>query len=1013
MDRTEILEILDYERGYVALEDDGERAISISQRRAIDEVKGFNIDGIYFSGEFPTIYFKSVTNFGKDEIEEICSIHKKIWNQRRVPFLYVSSPMELRIYNCFRKPINFKDESKNRESIEIYRYSFILDQRRLAELTDIFGRISLESGRFWKRKDYANLMDPRERVDRALIKSLKETRAELIDRGIGLKIVHNLLIRSLFILYLEDREATTPGFYQKYLSNAESYFDILDDKNATYNLFETLDKSFNGNLFPVGEDEIRTVDESHLKAVKNCFWDGQTDSGRLFEWRAFDFSIIPIELISEIYEEFLRTENGAEQVSKDGSFYTPLSLVEFILNAKLPWADESNTDYNLKVIDPACGSGIFLVESYRRLVDRWKFCHKGERIGAADLKKILLNSIYGVEINPEAVKVTAFSLYLAMLDYLEPKHIWNSVRFPFLVFDPNEAEKERQGFNLFCSSSLTGGIFSKHEYDLVVGNPPFKRGRLPKEAQDYLKELDFAQEYVLAFLHRATQLSPRGQIALVAASKILFNKTGGYQNFRKFLFNDTYVEAVYNFSVLRRAKKGHGGQLIPSAVGPVCVIFFRAKKPDVVKERIIYCAPKSPVKRNMVEGVVIDGSDFKFLPREECAKEDSNIWKVAMWATDRDFAVINRLSRGKSLKEYFDSNRDTWHYGIGLHKPDDDGCYVPEFADFPLIPTRKIERFYTSEDDLSKLGKDANYRPHEGRIFSPPMVIIKEGQKNKRFCASYIPFKCVYRNAVFGITANVDSKILKALVAYTNSSFAAYFLFLTASTWGIERERVTLKELLFLPGLIFSLTESEIEKLAGKVDEIIALKKNNPALARDTSHIEKEIDEIIYRGLGLSQRERYLVEDTLRYSLELFQEGETSEAYNRPTIDELEEYVRIICEDINDILQYGETTVWATIYDVKHYSPLNMAAVRFSDREKPGFIEKISSQPEISNLLKEVDHYTYERFSESVYFRKVVKYYNGDTIFLIKPNEKRFWSRSMAMNDADDIIVEVSRSRVQ
>jgi len=825
-----------------------------------------------------------------------------------------------------------------------------------------------------------------------------------------LTIVHNLLIRSLFILYLEDRKATTPGFYQKYLPQSKSYFDILDDKNATYNLFATLDESFNGNLFPVSAGEKKAVDESHLKLVKDCFWDGQKGTGRLFRWRAFDFSIIPIELVSEIYEEFLKTEKGEEQVSKDGSFYTPLSLVEFILNEKLPWADKENTDYNLKIIDPACGSGIFLVESYRRLVDRWKFCYKDKRIGAADLRKILLNSIYGVEINLEAVKVTAFSLYLAMLDYLEPKYIWNNVRFPFLVFNPDEkTPKDRQGFNLFCSSSLSDGVFSKHEYDLVVGNPPFKRGSLPDEAQVYLKELDFAREYVLAFLHRATQLSPNGQIAMVAASKILFNKTGGYQNFREFLFNDTYVEAVYNFSVLRKAKREHGGQLIPSAAGPVCVLFFRSQKPDVVKERILYCAPKSPVKRNTVDGVVIDSSDVKFLPREECAKGNTNIWKTAMWATEKDFDVITRQSKEKSLKSCFESDGKSWHFGIGLHKPDDDGCYVQEFADYLFIATEQVDRYYVPEINLKKLGKGANFRPHKGNIFHPPIVIFKEGQKNKRFCAAYVPFKAVYKNAVFGISGKVAANFLKALVAYTNSSFATYFLFLTSSTWGIERERVTLNELLSLPSLIFSMSESKIEKLAAKVDEIISLKKNNPVLARDTSGIEKEIDEIIYQALGLSQRERYLIEDTLRYSLDLFQEGEMSGAYHIPTVDELEDYAGIICEDINDILQYSETTVWATIYEVGHYSPLNMVALRFSNREKPGFIENVSSQAAIGKLLKEIDEYTYEKFSESVYFRKVVKYYNDDTIFLIKPNEKRFWSRSTAMNDADDIIIEVSR----
>ncbi|HLP62317.1 MAG TPA: N-6 DNA methylase, partial [Candidatus Deferrimicrobium sp.] len=931
--------------------------------------------------------------------------------QRRVPFLFVSSPLELRIYNCFKKPVNLEDDNQTIESIELFKYSVKDDEARLNELKDIFGRISIESGSFWKKKAYANKMDTRERVDRALIRSLKETRTELVRTGISLKIVHNLLIRSLFILYLEDRKATTPEFYKKYHHQAESYFDILDHKHAVYRLYATLEESFNGNLFPVTDEERENIDESHLRIIKNCFWDGQKDQGRLFSWRVFDFSIIPIELISEIYEEFLKTEKGEKQVSKDGAYYTPLSLVEFILNEKLPWADKDNTDYQLKILDPTCGSGIFLVEAYRRLVDRWIFCNKGKKICATDLKDILLHSIYGVEKEPEAIKVAAFSLYLAMLSYLEPKSLWDSIRFPFLVFDHVNLEKERQGSNLFCDSSLVDGIFANHQYDLVVGNPPFKRGGLEEETQAYLNNLDFAQETVLAFLHRATQLSPNGQIAMVASSKILFNKSGGYKKFRNFLFNAVYVEAVYNFSILRKAKKEYGGQLFSGAVGPVCVIFYRTKKPSPVNERILYCAPKSPVKRNMIEGVVIDSSDFKFLPREECAKEDTNIWKVAMWGTERDYEIINRLSREKSLEDYFDSNRDTWHYGTGLHKPNDDGCYVQEFADFPLIPTTDIERFYMNGDRLHKLGPDANYRPIDGRIFTPPIVIIKEGQENKRLCAGYIQFKCVYLNAVFGITTSeANSKLLKALVAYINSSFVTYFLFLTASTWGIERERVKLNELFFLPGLIFSLSDPVIEILATKVDEIISLKKNNPVLMKDTSRIEKEIDEILYKALGLSERERYLIEDTLNYSLGLFQEGEKSGAYDHPTIDELEIYADLLCEDINDLLQDSETTVSTTIYEVRHDCPLNLVALRFSKREQPGIIVKNSSQSEITRRLKEIDQYTYEEFSESVYFRKIVKYYHDDTIFILKPNEKRFWSRSMAMSDADDIIIEVTKS---
>lgn len=1009
----EILRSLDYEDYYIALDNYEEEELSTMQRRLFREVKDleFGIDGIYFSGQFPSVYFKSITDFNKSEIDKICAAQQKIWNQRRVPFLYVSSPMELRIYNCFKKPVNPEDESQAIESLELYNYSAKDDRDRLTELIHIFSRVSIESGSFWKMKEYANLMDTGQRVDRALIQSLKETRTELLNAGISLKIVHNLLIRSLFILYLEDRKATTPEFYKRYHKQAESYFDILDHKNAAYRLYATLEDSFNGNLSPVTEEERQIVDESHLKIIKNCFWDGQKDTGRLFKWRMFDFSIIPIELISEIYEEFLKTEKGERQTAKDGAYYTPHSLVEFILNEKLPWADKDNTDYKLKILDPTCGSGIFLVEAYRRLVDRWKFCNEGKKICVEELKNILLHSIYGVEKEPEAIKVAAFSLYLAILDHLEPKSLWNSIRFPFLISGFAETTNDRQGRNLFCSSSLSDGEFLMQEYDLVVGNPPFKRGGLEEETQEYLNNLGFAQENVLAFLHRATRLSPNAQIAMVASSKILFNKSGGYRKFRNFLFKDAYVEAVYNFSILRKAKKEYGGQLFAGAVGPVCVLFYSTKKPSTVKERILYCAPKSPVKRNMVEGVVIDSSDFKFLPREECAKEDTNIWKVAMWATERDFTLIEKLKSHSSLKEELHSRKDKgWNYGVGFQVSFPNTKRDLEISKLPFLDADYIERYTTPIHRTYKIERTEFRRLGKKPAYFAPHIIFKKGQIDRQFCASYLDFDCSFRDGVYGISATAEDKnLLKALTAYLNSSFATYFLFLNISSLGIEREQIMQDEYLTLPALPLPV-EKDINQLATKIDKIISLKKNNPVLAKDTSGIEKEIDEILYTALGLSDRERYLIEDTLNYSLGLFQEGEKSSAYHHPTIGELESYATILCEDINDLLQESETTVCATIYEARHDSPLNLAALRFSKREKPAIIEKNSSQTEITMLLKEIDHYTYEKFSESVYFRKIVKYYQDDTIYIIKPNEKRFWTKSMAMSDADDIIIEITKS---
>jgi type I restriction-modification system DNA methylase subunit len=106
-----------------------------------------------------------------------------------------------------------------------------------------------------------------------------------------------------------------------------------------------------------------------------------------------------------------------------GTFYTPPSLVELILNEKLP-IQKDKTDYNIKTLDPSCGSGIFLVQSFKRLVKRYENKHNTKLNDFTTLVKILKENIFGIEIETKSIKVAAFSLYLALLENLDPKTGW-------------------------------------------------------------------------------------------------------------------------------------------------------------------------------------------------------------------------------------------------------------------------------------------------------------------------------------------------------------------------------------------------------------------------------------------------------------------------------------------------------------------------------------------------------------------------------------------------------------
>lgn len=992
-------------------------SLSSLKNHALNLVAELDIDKVYFSGQFPTVYFKSVKTFDDQTHKQICKIHKKIWNERKVPFLFVSSPVQIKIYNCFIEPLDPERYLDKIGEIELCTYALTEAESKLEELLRVFNRTSIDSGLFWKEKKYAEKLDAGRRVDKVLMKNLAQVRKELVAMGLDIDIVHDLLLRSLFILYLEDREATTAEFYGKYLKDANSYFDLLDNLQATNNLYDKLERSFNGNLCPVSNKERRLVKDKHLKLIKDCFWSDlreNTGQNYLFNWRVFDFSAIRIELISEIYEEFMSTEQGADQTKKDGAYYTPHSLVDFVLNEKLPWADKNNKNYEMKVLDPTCGSGIFLVESFKRLVNRWKYSNKNEEIDFTTLKKLLVNSIFGIEINPDAIKVAAFSLYLALLDYLNPRTLWQDKKFPYLIYDPKNEDGSKQGKNLFRMSSLdANGLFNNIKYDLIVGNPPFKRGDLPAGDKKYLQKLGFAQEYVLAFLYKATELCPNGQIALVAASKILFNTTSGYSNFRDFLFNKSHVDAVYNFSALRKTKREYGGNLFASAVGPACVLFYQAKKPATPSKKLLYCSPKSFLKNRLVDGVAIDVFDIKYIPREEAADPNSKIWKVAMWGTERDYALIKRLNDFASLEtELKKKEKEGWNMGVGLQtsspndKPDNTICKIPH------IDAEKIERFYSRKENTISINTKMFRRLGSKEAYYAPHILIKEGQSNKRFCASYLNYDCSFTSTVYGISCK-DDKTLKAITAYLNSSFSSYFLFLIASSWGVERERVKPNEIFQLPALPFFASKEVILELSKKVDEITQIKKKE-ILNSDSQiqAVEKEIDEILLKALNLSVRDRILITDTLDYAVDLFQEGEKSVAYKRTTSTDIEKYAKQLCTDLNDVLKYsgGTTNVSAIVYETAVNSPLALVSITFSKKQRNVLVEKVDYSSKLSVILKQIDDYSYEKHSESIYFRKTIKYFDEDTIFILKPNEKRFWSRSSAMNDADETVFEVINS---
>lgn len=489
----------------------------------IFDIERHGVVKVYENEGHPALFLKEVETFDSEILKQIAEIQHICWNFQKVLFLYVYSKTEIRIYNCSQKPfvINEKvDFKKKLEDLELFSCNDT-DENKLKTLNRVFSRLAIDTGFIWsseEAKEIKKKINIATRVDKFLVQSLIKTARALDENGLNNKlIIHKLIMRSLFLFFLEDKKATPIELYQSFIPTASSYFEILESTKSTYKLFDKLSCDFNGSLFTLEENEEKFVTKHHLALIKKCFFDGEIDETqqRLFRWKLFDFSIIRIELLSEIYENFL-SELDQKGKKDSGTFYTPPSLVELILNEKLP-IQKDKTNYNIKTLDPSCGSGIFLVQSFKRLVKRYENKNNTKLNDFNILIEILRENIYGIEIEPKSLKVAAFSLYLALLENLDPITGWwnGSIKFPYLINDPNDKTLLKPGYNLFVRDTISdlSEIKELQNFDLIVGNPPFGTKNLLPSIANYCKKENFAQEMVLPFLHKATLLAPKGEIA--------------------------------------------------------------------------------------------------------------------------------------------------------------------------------------------------------------------------------------------------------------------------------------------------------------------------------------------------------------------------------------------------------------------------------------------------------------------------------------------------------------------
>ena len=986
----------------------GDPASAKLKKLFVDDRVGLNADAVFTAQSSATSIFKDA---GTNEPSgaDLKRWHEAAWNVGVAPLLWIITPTEVRLYDCYASRTERPDETAPR-SLDNFP---LQSEDRLRLLDSMCGRLATETGAFWSSAIGAKI-DRQHRVDRDLLEeisaledlltgSVAQSRHGPAAGGMPREIAQRFIGRCIFTWYLLDRGIAQP-FLPKSLPPDLS--KIFGSTATAFSLFKWLRTTFNGDLFPMDDPgaEREHLTDQHL-ALFQDFVEGRSlvtsrrGQGRLFKFR---FDAIPVDLISSIYQQFARSAAEHEAASQ-GLHYTPVELVHLTLDPVF-----EQLPATARIIDPTCGSGAFLVEAFRRLV--WR-ATEGRPASRDVVRNILYTQLFGIDINRSALGIAAFSLYLAALELDEqPISDVRDLKFDHLI-DTTLFEADTIGEAF--PAKLTDRAF-----DAVVGNPPwtFVRragGSRPRQSGQ-TSTLRPRRSPDQAFLSVAADLAGEsGRIGMVMKATPFFSKDVHAVAARSALLERLAPVALVNLSFLR--KEG----LFPDATGPALLFFARCALASTPDQMLVGSIPWAPdFKRT---GVFHFGpSEIRAVPLARVLGTPT-VLKAATFGTVRDGWLIERLEHEfLTLDEVLTSisihkrvNRGQGYKVNGVGQTDSPSDYF----DLPVVTPDVFTPFRLKRRQLRKFEHRTLHRTRNRSIFRGPLLVcLKAGsdsgaERGRYSCAVYNS-DVLYTQNFYGLSfGDAGLHLAHALSGILNSSVASFQLAFGGPTWGLERPTVEPHDLLSLriPSLL-----SADERL---LDAVVDTEKQAAADPEDRDNLRK-LDEAVFDLYDLEVDERILVRDSVARARYLIFENraERISVIKPPTSDLLKKYAKQVASSVDAYLRArGERHLEAIVY-TKRLTKGNLAAgvpgitaVRFA---------MASGAPRRDAIVREGDPADLAalagllrgRFDADVppYLneRRQLRLYGPDDLFILKPTETRYWTATAGLNDADVILAD-------
>ena len=907
----------------------------------------------------------------KDDMNPAFQLRRYAWSAK-LPLSILMDFEELAVYDCRITPVK-TDKASTARIMYLTHRDYV---QKWNEITSIFSRESILKGSFDKYAETGKHKKGTAAVDDAFLKEIESWR-DILARNIAIRnpelsqrelnfAVQRTIDRIVFLRICEDRGIEAYGRLMSLMNGANVYRRLLE-------LFRHADEKYNSGLFHFNKEKDRhempdeltpsiAIDDRNLKDIIKRLY---------YPESPYEFSVLPADILGQVYEQFLGkvirltsrhravVEEKPEVRKAGGVYYTPTYIVDYIvkntvgrllhgssvdvipakagiqdkpLDSRLHGNDKTITPKEvskLRILDPACGSGSFLLGAYQYLLDwhrDWYANNDPQKLAAgknpvlyqaqggdwhlttSEKKRILLNNIYGVDIDSQAVEVTKLSLLLKVLEGENNQTLERQLKFF------HERALPDLGDNIKCGNSLIGPDFYQQQtmlneeeryrinvfdwekefpqvfspspragegrgeggFDAVIGNPPYVdiKGLPEIDVQYIFSKYSTANNRINlfdAFVEKSLKISnsSRFRFSMIIPTALLTQES--YCALRRMILSNYQV-----VNVVRLPNESFGSAAGDVKVDTVIIVIEQKSKKETPTELIGYAGYDRIMKIEPSNAQV-----FTTISQSLWEKAKDCVWSIN--TNEADNAILAKCEeKTLPLEKCAD-------FSLGLTPYDKYKGHTPAQIEGRVFHANskkdKTFRKLLAGNDVMRYNITWNGEewisygpwlgaPREERFFTEKRILVKQiiDWTTKRIWASITDEELYNTQNAFNLLAKQGWR-LEYLLGVINSRLMTFYhrkKFL--DEFKMRFQKILIKDCRRFPARVINFSDPDDkvrhDKMVSLVEQMLSLNKKltsaktdheKTTLQRQIEATDRQIDKLVYELYGLTEEEIRIV----------------------------------------------------------------------------------------------------------------------------------------------------------